>query len=262
MSSADSAPQQSTTDLLKNAQFAKAGAGVVPDAAPVSASDLLASAYDPARLHPLAGISDQVDYLMLDDDKLTDLPGSETAIPSRGWSDDLCYGTGTMYLGGVSSTFFTERFVLSIALFNMLCILSASLIFTSYCLAYHHMLTHTTHRSGFGWPLGSSGGLQPAPRNVKRPPANQCHPKLGYTTRDFHGQFCRSSRYVLSGTFPVFCLLLSVCLIALSYNAINSAIDGVRGRHDAYGSMAAGALTGALYKSTGTSQIGRDAGLN
>ena len=126
----------------------------------------------------------------------------------------------------------------------------------------HHMLTYTTHRSGFGWTLGSSGGLQPAPRNVKRPPANQCHPKLGYTTRDFHGQFCRSSRYVLPGTFPVFCLLLSVCLIALSYNAINSAIDGVRGRHDAYGSMAAGALTGALYKSTGTSQIGRDTGLN
>lgn len=102
MSSSDSVPQQNTTDLLKNAQFAKAGAGVVPDAAPVSASELLASAYDPARLHPLAGISDQVDYLMLDDDKLTDLPGSDTAIPSRGWSDDLCYGTGTMYLGGMS----------------------------------------------------------------------------------------------------------------------------------------------------------------
>lgn len=135
MSSADSVPQQNTTDLLKNAQFAKAGAGAVPDAAPVSASDLLASAYDPARLHPLAGISDQVDYLMLDDDKLTDLPGSDTAIPSRGWSDDLCYGTGTMYLGGMSSTFCTESFVLSIAFFYMLCILSAIAIFTSYCLA-------------------------------------------------------------------------------------------------------------------------------
>ena len=40
---------------------------------------------------------------------------------------------------------------------------------------------------------------------------------------------------------------------ALAYNAINSSIDGIRGKHDAYGSMAAGALTGALYKSTGTS---------
>ena len=26
-----------------------------------------------------------------------------TAIPSRGWSDDLCYGTGTICLGGMSS---------------------------------------------------------------------------------------------------------------------------------------------------------------
>lgn len=39
---------------------------------------------------------------------------------------------------------------------------------------------------------------------------------------------------------------------ALSYNAINSSIDGIRGKHDAFGSMAAGGLTGALYKSTGT----------
>ena len=96
----DALAPQSTTDLLKTAKFATSGA--VPDAAPVSANDLLLGAYDPSRLHPLAGISDQVDYLMLEDDKLTDMPGSETAIPSRGWSDDLCYGTGTMYLGGRS----------------------------------------------------------------------------------------------------------------------------------------------------------------
>lgn len=38
---------------------------------------------------------------------------------------------------------------------------------------------------------------------------------------------------------------------ALVYNGINSTIDEVRGQHDAYGSMASGALTGALYKSTG-----------
>lgn len=67
---------------------------------PVTASDLLSGAYDPTRLHPLAQLGDQLDYLVLDDDKLSDLPGSGTAIPSRGWSDDLCYGTGTMYLGG------------------------------------------------------------------------------------------------------------------------------------------------------------------
>lgn len=38
---------------------------------------------------------------------------------------------------------------------------------------------------------------------------------------------------------------------ALVYNAINSSIDSMRGKHDTLGSMSAGALTGALYKSTG-----------
>jgi import inner membrane translocase subunit TIM23 len=58
------------------------------------------AAYDPAKLHPLADLGDKLDYLLLDDDKTSELPGSGTAIPSRGWSDDLCYGTGTMYLSG------------------------------------------------------------------------------------------------------------------------------------------------------------------
>jgi len=58
------------------------------------------AAYDPAKLHPLAELGDKLDYLLLDDDKTNELPGAHTAIPSRGWSDDLCYGTGTMYLSG------------------------------------------------------------------------------------------------------------------------------------------------------------------
>lgn len=58
------------------------------------------AAYDPAKLHPMADLGDKLDYLLLDDEKTNDLPGAQTAIPSRGWSDDLCYGTGTMYLGG------------------------------------------------------------------------------------------------------------------------------------------------------------------
>lgn len=39
--------------------------------------------------------------------------------------------------------------------------------------------------------------------------------------------------------------------LALVYNSINSTIDYARGEHDTMGSMAAGALTGALYKCTG-----------
>lgn len=68
----------------------------------VTANDVLSRAFDATRLHPLAGIGDQgqLDYLLLDDDKLNSLPGAQTALPSRGWTDDLCYGTGTTYLTG------------------------------------------------------------------------------------------------------------------------------------------------------------------
>jgi mitochondrial import inner membrane translocase subunit TIM23 len=54
---------------------------------------------DVSQLHPLAGLNQQkLDYLSLDESTLSDLPGSRSALPSRGWSDDLCYGTGVTYL--------------------------------------------------------------------------------------------------------------------------------------------------------------------
>jgi import inner membrane translocase subunit TIM23 len=88
------------TEYLRNATFSHAEGSAPPPTSSITASDLLLGAYDPARLHPMSGLSDKLDYLMLDDDKVSELPGSGTAIPSRGWSDDLCYGTGTMYLSG------------------------------------------------------------------------------------------------------------------------------------------------------------------
>ena len=61
------------------------------------------SGFDPAKLHPLAGLNqDTLDYLALEDTQLSDLPGGRTALPSRNWSDDLCYGTGVTYLTALS----------------------------------------------------------------------------------------------------------------------------------------------------------------
>jgi hypothetical protein len=40
---------------------------------------------------------------------------------------------------------------------------------------------------------------------------------------------------------------------ALFYNGVNSSIDAYRGKHDTYGAIAAGALSGVIYKATGTS---------
>ena len=33
---------------------------------------------------------------------LSELPGGRSALPSRGWSDDLCYGTGVTYLSALA----------------------------------------------------------------------------------------------------------------------------------------------------------------
>lgn len=100
-SQASSSTSQDPADVLRTAQFSRADGSAAPLPENVTASDVLLGAYDPAKLHPMAGLGDKLDYLLLDDDKTNDLPGSGTAIPSRGWSDDLCYGTGTMYLGGM-----------------------------------------------------------------------------------------------------------------------------------------------------------------
>ncbi|OSX64211.1 hypothetical protein POSPLADRAFT_1137606 [Postia placenta MAD-698-R-SB12] len=172
------------TETLRNATFARSGGVPVSPESAVTASDLLLGQFDPTKLHPMAGLGDKLDYLLLDDDKTSDLPGSGTAIPSRGWSDDLCYGTGTMYLSGLAL--------------------------------------------GGVWGL-REGARRPLAASNSRLRINSV---LNSVTR--RGTFIGNSAGVL----------------ALVYNGINSSIDGIRGRHDTVGSMAAGALTGALYKAT------------
>ncbi|KAI2230286.1 Mitochondrial import inner membrane translocase subunit tim23 [Ophidiomyces ophidiicola] len=75
------------------------------DAASHDVSSFLSSAAipDPSELHPLAGLKQEtLDYLTLEDSAFNELPGSQSALPSRGWSDDLSYGTGTTYLTALS----------------------------------------------------------------------------------------------------------------------------------------------------------------
>ena len=75
---------------------------------PTSAQDVSSflgqtSFTDPSQLHPLAGLNkDTLDYLSLEDSALDEIPGSRSALPSRGWSDDLCYGAGSTYLAGLT----------------------------------------------------------------------------------------------------------------------------------------------------------------
>ena len=59
--------------------------------------------FDPSSLHPLAGLNkDTLDYLTIEDATLSQSHDSDSILPSRGWSDDLCYGTGVTYLSAVS----------------------------------------------------------------------------------------------------------------------------------------------------------------
>ncbi len=76
-----------------------AGAEYVPNAA----SLLGDSSLDLGSLSPLAGLGkDDLEYLDLTDGAPSSMEGARTAVPSRGWSDDLCYGTGTTYLSGLA----------------------------------------------------------------------------------------------------------------------------------------------------------------
>ena len=77
--------------------------GASPSRPPSPANALLLP--DPAALHPLANLHPSaLDYLTLDDSLLSDLPGARAsaALPSRGWTDDLCYGTGVTYVSALS----------------------------------------------------------------------------------------------------------------------------------------------------------------
>jgi import inner membrane translocase subunit TIM23 len=150
---------------------------------------------DPSQLHPLAGLNqDTLDYLSLED-SVADL-GSQSALPSRGWSDDLCYGTGVSYL--------------------------------------------TALTIGGAW--GLAEGLQKNPPSM--PPRLRLNGVLNAVTR--RGPFLGNSAGV----------------IAMVYNGMNSTIGYYRGKHDATNSIMAGALSGALFKSTrGTRPMAISAGI-
>lgn len=94
-----------TTSYLRSSQFTSTSpSGGYGDYTPTAADLLSSPAFDPARLHPLAGLGkDEVEYLDIVDNQPSTLQGARTALPSRGWSDDLCYGTGTTYLSGEHS---------------------------------------------------------------------------------------------------------------------------------------------------------------
>jgi import inner membrane translocase subunit TIM23 len=163
-----------------------------PNSAIQNPSDFI---LDPSQLHPLAGLNqDTLDYLSLEESTVD--PNSQSALPSRGWSDDLCYGTGVSYLTALSI--------------------------------------------GGAW--GLAEGLQKNPASM--PPRLRLNGVLNAVTR--RGPFLGNSAGV----------------IAMVYNGMNSTIGYYRGKHDMTNSVMAGALSGALFKSTrGTRPMAISAGI-
>ncbi|TKY88816.1 hypothetical protein EX895_002057 [Sporisorium graminicola] len=154
---------------------------------PNAASLLGDSSLDLGALGPLAGIGkDDLEYLDLTDGAPSSMEGARTAVPSRGWSDDLCYGTGTTYLSGLA----------------------------------------------IGGLLGAREGLF-RPLGVDHPTFRlRLNAVLNQVTR--RGAFFGNSAGV----------------VALIYNLVDASIDGLRGKHDIYGAVAAGGVSGALFKCT------------
>ncbi|ROT35950.1 mitochondrial import inner membrane translocase subunit TIM23 [Sodiomyces alkalinus F11] len=139
---------------------------------------------DPSQLHPLAGLNKEtLEYLTLEDGALSQVPGSQSVLPSRGFTDDLCYGTGITYLTAL----------------------------------------------GIGGAWGLREGLL---RSEGQPPKLRLNSVLNAVTR--RGPFLGNSAGV----------------VAITYNCFTGAIGYFRGKHDSANTIAAGALSGMLFKST------------
>lgn len=140
--------------------------------------------FDTQKLHPLAGLDKGIEYLDLEEEQLTTVEGAQGLIPSRNWTDDLCYGTGAVYLLGLG--------------------------------------------------IGGAYGMQEGLRNL--PPNSSSRLKLNTVLNHItkRGPFLGNSAGVL----------------ALTYNLIDSSLDAIREKHDDLNSIAAGALAGALFRSS------------
>lgn len=139
--------------------------------------------YDATRLQPVA-LQGGLDFLQIEGESGGSSMGGGSLAPSRGWSDDLCYGTGTTYLAGLT----------------------------------------------LGGAFGMAEGLKKSSGspNMKV----RLNTTLNSITRRGPG------------------IGNSVGVIAMIYNGTTALIDAQRGQHDIFNSLAGGAVSGAIFKST------------
>lgn len=139
--------------------------------------------YDANRLQPVA-LQGGLDFLQVEGESTGNSMGGGSLAPSRGWSDDLCYGTGTTYLAGLT----------------------------------------------LGGAFGMAEGLK------KSSGAPNMKVRLNTTLNSI------TRRGPGIGN--------SLGVIAMVYNGTTALIDAQRGQHDVFNSLAGGAISGAVFKST------------
>lgn len=88
--------------ILRRATYSTSSPSQPAIQAPTSES-ILGAYSSPSGLHPLSNINSDLDYLALDDAALSSIAGSQSVLPNRGWGDELCYGTGTVYVSGLAA---------------------------------------------------------------------------------------------------------------------------------------------------------------
>ncbi|POW04705.1 hypothetical protein PSTT_10203, partial [Puccinia striiformis] len=235
-SSSSSVNQQAPSDQLNADNKANSSSTSHPPESVLNLAilDPILSAYaQPSSLHPLSNVNAGLDYLTLDDAKLSTISGSQSVLPNRGWSDELCYGTGTVYVGGLAFGGlwgFKEGWGRSKAI-------AAGRIGKSI-----PAFSSTPSSSGLS-STGSTAGMSTA--------ASLGTGSASHTSSLGSISWRLRLNAILNGITRRGSFTGNTCgILALMYNAFNCTLDRQRGQHDQWNSVIAGGLTGALFRCT------------
>ncbi|TKA55971.1 hypothetical protein B0A53_01673 [Rhodotorula sp. CCFEE 5036] len=265
------APAPNADDILGQHRFvtptgapAASGPSSSPYA-PTASSILAGTSLDAAALHPLAGVVDnkELDYLLLEDDKLSSVAGGKTVLPSRGWGDELCYGTGSTYLAGLGlggAWGFVEGFRRPIAAARQVPAVAPAAAAAAAAAGSSTAATAAgaaptaqaigAQATAFAKEAASAATAASTTEGGAAAAAARPAAGAGAAAQRVSARL-RWNNVLNQVTRRGTSMGNSAGVLALIYNGINSTIDVYRGHvHDMYGSMAAAALTGLIWRST------------
>ncbi|GAA5895721.1 protein transporter TIM23 [Sporobolomyces salmoneus] len=239
-------------DILGSHRFTPAGQASGSVQAPTANSVLGSAALDPSALHPLAGVvgNKELDYLLLEDDQLSTVAGGKTVLPSRGWGDELCYGTGSTYLAGLAFGGLwglTEGFRRPVARPSQSTapLAPATAATGTAAEAAASSATATAPKAASVGQQATAFAKQAVEGAAAGANANASQTAAKVSAR------LRWNNVLNQVTRRGTSMGNSAGVLALIYNGINSSIDVYRGGfHDVYGSMGAAAVTGLIWRST------------